>query len=213
MVNELKKWWYRKTAKNMVEVLRNKHFDAIYADNLQEAKKIVLDMIPEGSSVAAGGSVTLNQLDLIEEFRKPKYKFFERYNQPSFAEIWEVYRQSLLADVLVTSTNAITKNGELVNTDCSGNRVAGMIFGPNKVIIIAGVNKVVEDIDAAMKRMKEIAPLNSKRIGHQTPCIETGYCVDCKVHARICNYITIINHGMKIKDRISVIMVAEEAGF
>jgi len=130
-------------------------------------------LIPEGSSIALGDSVTIEELGLIEIFRNGPYKLFDRCKQMTAEERIELMRQSLLADVLVTSTNAITKNGELVNMDCSGNRVSAMIFGPKKVIIVAGVNKVVEDLDEAFRRLKKIAPMNSKRNNHKTPCIET----------------------------------------
>ncbi len=119
----------------------------------------------------------------------------------------------MLADFLIASTNAVTRNGELVNMDCTGNRVAGMIYGPNRVIIVAGVNKVVDTLEEALKRVKQIAPLNAKRINHQTPCADTGECVDCSVRHRVCNYIGIIQNGMKFEGRISVIMVAGEIGF
>ena len=196
----------------MVEILNKKHYNAHYAENLQEARKIVLDMIPEGSSIALGGSVTISDMDLIETFRRGNYRLFDRYQPLPFPEIVEIMRQSMLADVLVTGTNAITRAGELVNLDSSGNRVAGMIFGPKKVIIIAGANKVVDSLEDAMKRLKRIAPLNAKRIKHQTPCTETGRCMNCQIQERICNYMTVISHGMKFEGRLTVIMVAEEAG-
>ena len=106
-----------------------------------------------------------------------------------------------------------TRAGELVNIDCTGNRLAGMIFGPRRVIVVAGVNKVVDDLAEAMRRLKKIAPLNTRRIGHATPCVETGRCMDCTVQKRLCNYVGIIYHGRKFPGRISVVMVAEEAGF
>ena len=107
----------------------------------------------------------------------------------------------------------ITRQGQIVNMDSSGNRVAGIIFGPRQVIIVAGTNKVVDTLDDALKRIKTIAPLNAKRLGHQTPCAETGKCMDCQIPARICNSIGIVNHGMKFDGRITVIMIAEELGF
>lgn len=212
-MNDIKKWHNQCIAREIVDVLNRKKYNAVYAENLQEARKMVLDMIPEGSSIALGGSVTLNEMDIIDTFRSDKYKLFDRYQKLPFPEIVEIMRQSLLADYLVTGTNAITRNGELVNVDCSGNRVSAMIFGPKNVIIVAGVNKVVDDVDEAMKRLKKIAPLNSKRIGHETPCVETGKCMDCQVKKRMCNYITIINHGMKFEGRLNVIVVAEEVGY
>ncbi|TCL58640.1 YkgG family uncharacterized protein [Hydrogenispora ethanolica] len=212
-MNKFRKWQCRRTAEAMVEVLRQKCYDAHYAEDLDEALKMVLAMIPEGSSVAVGGSETLSAMGLVDILRHGNYRFFDRYQDRPFEEIVEIYRQSLLADFLVTGTNALTRQGELVNVDSSGNRVAGMIFGPRRVIVVAGANKVVDDLAGAFKRLKQIAPMNALRNGHQTPCVETGVCMDCQIPARVCNAIGIINHGMKFAGRISVIMVAEEVGF
>lgn len=212
-MNRFKKWSYQCTAREMVGVLQKKCYDAHYAENLDEAKKQILEMIPLQASIAVGGSETLAAMGLIDIFRKGDYRFFDRYQNLPFPEIIEIYRQSLLADFLVTGTNAVTRQGELVNVDSSGNRVAGIIFGPRRVIVVAGANKVVNDLDAAFKRLKEIAPLNALRNGHKTPCVETGRCMDCQEPSRMCNSIGIVNHGMKFEGRISVIMVAEETGF
>lgn len=124
-----------------------------------------------------------------------------------------VVRQSLLADYLVTGINAITRQGELVNVDSSGNRAAGILFGPKRVIIVAGANKVVDNLDQALQRLKRIAPMNALRNGHKTPCTETGKCETCDSPERIDNVISIVNHGKKFEGRISVVMVAEEWGF
>lgn len=212
-MDEIKKWQYQCKGKEIVDILNSKSYNAIYTENLVEAKEKLLNMIEEGSSIALGGSVTLNEMGLVDHIREGNYNFYDRYNQPSWPETVECMRQSMVADYLITSTNAITKNGEIVNNDCTGNRVAGMIFGPKKVIIVAGVNKVVDTIDDAFKRIRDIAPLNVKRVGHKTPCAETGKCEDCNIPDRMCNYTTIIHHGMKFKDRITVIIVAEEVGY
>ena len=212
-MNKYKKWQSQLIAKEMVELLKNKGYDSHYAEDLKEAKSLVLSMIPNGSSVALGGSETLGELELIDLFRNGDYKFFDRYQNIPFPETVEIYRQSMLADFLVTSTNAITRTGELVNVDSSGNRVAGMIFGPKRVIVVTGTNKVVDNVDEAFKRLREIAPMNACRNGHKTPCVETGKCMDCNIQASVCNFMGIINNGRKFDGRITVIMVAEEAGF
>lgn len=211
-MNKFKKWQFQCIARDMVCILKEKHYDAHYAEDLDEAKKIVLEMIPPGSSIAVGGSETLAMMGLVAVFRNGAYNFFDRYQSLPFTEIVEIYRQSMFADFLVTGTNAVTRHGELVNADSSGNRVAGMIFGPRRVIVVAGANKVVDDLDEALKRLKKIAPMNCIRNGHKTPCTETGRCMECQIKDRMCNSIGIINHGMKFEGRITVIMVAEEAG-
>jgi len=213
-MDEIKKWKNLCKAKKIVEILNKKHFKATYVETLEDAKKLLLSMIDKGASVAIGGSTTLGEMGLVDILRNGNYNFFDRYkNLPFDPDIIEIHRKSLTADYLITGTNAITENGELVNTDCTGNRVAPMIFGPKNVIIVAGVNKIVENIDAAFKRIREIAPMNSKRIHHETPCVETGFCVDCNCKKRICNFTTIIHNGIKFEGRIKIIIVADELGY
>lgn len=212
-MNDLKKWQMQCIAAEMIEVLNSKEFDAHYAENLEAAKQIVLDMIPQGVTIGLGGSVTLKEMGLPDIFRQGSYKLIDRYNQPNWDAELQAYRDAQHSDYFVCGTNAITRNGELVNVDCSGNRVSAMIFGPGRVIIVAGVNKVVDNLEDAMKRLKKIAPLNCKRLGHKTPCAITGKCEDCRIQARMCNYTTIIHHGMKFPGRISIVLIAEEFGF
>ncbi|SHK69031.1 Uncharacterised ACR, YkgG family COG1556 [Clostridium cavendishii DSM 21758] len=210
---DIKKWKNICDAKEIVKTLKEKKYNAIYVDNLLEAKELVLNLIPKGSSIAVGGSVTLEKMNIIDSFRSSDYKFYDRYQNLPFEEIVEIMRQSMLADYLVTSTNAITKNGELVNMDSTGNRAAAMIFGPKKVIVVAGVNKVVEDLKEAEARIKKVAILNAKRISHKTPCTENGICTNCLVKDRVCNYVSIINNGQKFHNRFTIIIVGEEIGF
>ena len=212
-MNQVKRFFQEIKAKRVVEALKKRGFDARYSDSFAEAKEVVIAMIPEGASVAIGGSVTLQDMGMLDELKKDKYNFIDRYAAVPWEETLDRYRQGLLADVLLTSTNAITENGELVNVDCSGNRVAGMIFGPKKVIVVAGVNKIVKDIDAALKRLKEVAPMNCRRINHDTPCRETGVCVDCLSPARMCNAIGIICADVKFGGRTTVIIVPDVGGY
>lgn len=213
-MNEERKWKNLCKAKKIVEVLNKKHFKASYVETLEEAKEKLIGMIEKGASVAIGGSTTLSDMGMVEVLRNGNYQFFDRYQKLPFdPDIVEIHRQSLTADYLITGANAITKHGELVNTDCTGNRVAPMIFGPKNVIIVAGVNKIVDSLDDAFKRIREVAPMNSKRIKHETPCVETGFCVDCDCKKRICNFTTIIHNGIKFEGRIKIIIVAEELGY
>ncbi len=214
-MNKIKQWHNGLKAKRMADILTKKHYDVHSVETLDEAKRLILSMIPEGASVALGGSTALGDMGFVEEMRNGKYKFFDRYEpgKKFIPDVVEIHRQSLLADYYLTGTNAVTENGELVNIDCTGNRVAAMIFGPKRVIIVVGVNKFVKDIDAAFVRLREIAPLNVKRIGHTTPCAETGKCEDCDCKGRMCNYTTIIHNGWKFEGRISVVIVADDIGF
>lgn len=212
-MNKYKKIKYQLLAKEMVDILSQKGYISYYAEDKEEAKKKILSLIPAGASISVGGSETLTDMNMIEEFRSEKYKFFDRYQSIPYEEVYEIYRQSLLSDFFVSSTNAITRNGQLVNTDSSGNRVASMIIGPKKVIIVAGANKVVDDLDEAFKRIKEIAPMNATRVHHKAPCVETARCMHCESDSSVCNYTGIIENGRKEPGRITVIMVAEELGF
>lgn len=214
-VQEIRKWWNVKRAAQMAEILTGAGYAVEQVDNLQEARNKVLELIPEGASVSVGGSATLEATDLLEVFRSGKYAFFDRYEKRPYEERLEIMRKAMLADYLVMGCNAVTKQGQLVNRDSSGNRVAGILFGPSQVIVLAGVNKLVDNLDAAFQRLRErVAPMNVKRLGtHQTPCLETGYCMDCDVRHRICNFTSIVEHGRKFPQRIMVIVIAEEVGF
>lgn len=212
-MNKYKKIQYQLISKEMVEVLKEKGYISYYADNKDDAKKKVLEIIPEGSRISVGGSETLGAMNIIEEFRSEKYEFFDRFQKVPYEELYEIYRQSLLSDYFVSSTNAITKKGQLVNRDSSGNRIASMIIGPKKVIVVAGANKVVDNLEEAFKRIKEIAPMNAIRVGHKVPCTQYGTCMNCELQSSVCNYTGIIENGRKELGRITVIMVAEELGF
>ena len=212
-MNQYKKIKYQLLAKEMVDILNEKGYVSFYAEDKEEAKKKILSLIPEGASISVGGSETLSSMNLIEEFRSEKYKFFDRYKSIPYEEVYEIYRQSLLSDYFISSTNAITRNGQLVNTDSSGNRIASMIIGPRNVIVVAGANKIVNNLDDAFKRIKDIAPMNATRVHHEAPCVKTGICMNCEVESSVCNYTGIIENGRKEPGRITVIIVAEELGF
>jgi len=207
------KWLCQCKAKKMVEILTKKRFNAIYAENFADARKIVLDMIPKNSSIAFGVSNTIADMDLIQPFRSPDYQMYDRFQDLPFPEIVEIMRQSMVADYMITSVNAVTREGELVCMDCSGSRAAGMIFGPRKVIVVVGTNKIVDNLDEAIQRCKRIAPINVKRLGHVAPCLEDGMCTDCDSEGRVCNYLSVIRWAGKFEGRITVVMVADESGY
>lgn len=211
-MGNIKKWSQQKIAKRMIDILKSKGFKTYYADNLDEAKKTILDIIPEGVSIGLGGSITLEQMNILDEFRSPRYKLIDRYQECSEEEHINFYKKALGADYFLTGANAITKNGEIVCTDCSGNRVAAMIFGPDKVIVVVGVNKLVDNVEQALKRIKKIAPINAKRNGHKTPCSETAICENCNQPESMCNYTGIIHNGLRFEGRITVVVVADEVG-
>lgn len=212
-MDKVQRWKYELEANNIIKILKDKYYNAFYCKDINSTKEKILGMIPEGSSIALGGSVTLNQLNIIDTFRSDKYNLFDRYKDVPFTETVEIMRQSLLADYLVTTVNAITKKGELMVTDSTGNRAAAMIFGPRKVIIVVGINKIVENLEEGYCRIKEVAILNAKRINHKTPCTITGACSNCDVKDRICNFTSIIHNGRKFEDRYTILVVPEILGY
>lgn len=207
---------FRKKAETVIESLRKRSIGAEYVDTGKEAVEAVCGMIPDGSVVALGGSVTVMQIGLLDALRRMNIKLLDRY-RPGIKkeETEELALRGLTADVLITSTNAVTADGKLVNEDGSGNRVGAMIFGPQKVIVVAGINKIVGTADDGLKRIKEIAaPLNCIRLGVDTPCARTGFCDDdeCHAPARLCSQIVIIESN-RVKDRVHVVLVGEELGY
>lgn len=215
MADAVVKWKNDLKIKELIEVLKSRSFDAVYAADKDEARRIVMDMIPEGSTIAVGGSVTLNETGILDEIRSPKYKFIDRYNTKSFEEMLDKYREGYTADVFVSSTNAVTMEGQLVNIDCTGNRTSQIVFGPKKVIIVAGVNKIVENVEEGIKRAKEIAPMNARRITHKTPCAtdDCYKCSDCHSGARVCNVTSIVDGCHYFPKRITIVLVPEVLGY
>lgn len=214
-MDETQKWFYRLKAKEMVDILNSKNFNAVYADDAAEAKKLFLEMVPDGASIAVGGSVTLKQTGIIDEITSGRYNFYDRFHCENVAAMHDVYRESYKADFMVASSNAVTKEGQLVNIDCVGNRASQIAFGPKKVIIVAGVNKIVDTMEDGIKRARAIAPMNAKRIRHKTPCATEDCCdcSNCEGQPRMCNFIGIVDGCFHFPKRITVIMVAEELGY
>jgi L-lactate utilization protein LutB len=214
--NEVRKGCNQTKAERICATLARLGYTVYQVDDIEAAKAKILELIPEGASVTMGGSAILDEMGLAEIFRSPQYKFFDRYQKlPFIPDRVEIMRQGMLADYLVTGCNAITEKGELVNRDCTGNRVAGMIFGPSQVVMVAGVNKIVRNLEEAFARLEEVcAPLNARRLGsHKTGCLETGICSHCDNEYTLCNYTTIIHRAKKFPGRLAMIIIAAEAGF
>lgn len=212
-MNETQLWHNEVIGKKVVEALKKNRFDAVYIPTKEDARQIILDMISADSSIGLGGSVTIRQLDIIDEFSKRGNTVFNHsLSTLDREEKMAIRRKQLTADFFITSTNAITYDGKLVNYDGTGNRVAAMIFGPKKTIIIAGINKIVKNTDSAMERIETIsAPLNNKRLNLPNPCTKTGVCEDCQGSTRICNVVTIIKKQPS-QGNITVIIIGEELG-
>ena len=183
------------------------------ASNVDLISKIE-ELISPKSKVSCGGSMTLFETGVIDHLKSGRYEFLDRYKEGlTQDEIKEIFRQSFLSDAYVTSTNAITENGEIYNVDGNGNRVAAMLYGPDKVIIVAGVNKIVPNVEEAIIRTKEYAsPINAKRLNKETPCKKIGRCVECNSDNRICNEYTLIKRQID-KNRIHVIFLNDNLGY
>ncbi len=200
--------------KKTAEALEKNNFSTFIAEDKEQAVEILKTLINKDDTIGLGGSVTLTQLGVVDLCRSSDYKLFDRYT-PGLtpAETTNILKKSMLADVFITSTNAVTENGELYNVDGRANRVAAMLFGPESVVVIAGYNKIVKDLEAADKRVREFAaPMNCVRLGRETPCTKIGSCADCRSEGRICADRVVMARQM-IKGRVKVILVKEELGY
>jgi hypothetical protein len=211
MENKFRKWFGEKRAHLALEAFKDKGWVTFYAETLADAKTTLFDTcLPKNVSVGLGGSETLSAMEILPVLRNGEYKLYDRYNCPDH---FEMCRDSLMADYFLTGANALTMNGEMVNLDCSGSRVAAMAYGPRHIIVVAGVNKLVKNLDEAISRVRAIAPMNSKRNGHKTPCVESGICADCNQPQRMCNHLLITYNAQKFSGKFTLILVNEELGF
>jgi L-lactate utilization protein LutB len=216
MDNTIDHYWQIRLT-NVKKMLQSNNFEAYIAENSAAAKKLVLEeIIPktEAQSVSWGGSMTFMATGLYEAIKKIKgMKVLDTFDKTiSREENLERRRQSLLVDLFITGTNAVTETGLLVNLDMIGNRVGGITFGPKNVIILVGRNKITPDLEEAMIRVKNYAaPVNAMRLDMKTPCVATSYCEECKSKDRICNTWTITEKSFP-KGRIKVILINQDMG-
>lgn len=207
-------WSNEMKIKRTIEALGKNNINGYYAKDRNEVIEFIKDIVDEGSIVSCGGSMTLSETGVIDHLRSGRYDFLDRYKEGlTKEEIRNIFRQSFLSDAYFVSSNAVTENGELYNVDGNGNRVAAMLYGPDKVIVICGVNKIVKDVDEAIKRNRELsAPINAKRLNRKTPCTKVGYCMECSSPERICNEYTLIRK-QNVSDRMHVIFLNENIGY
>ena len=201
-----------KLGAKVVKAMESRHFEAYYCGTKEEALKKALELIPEGSVVAWGGSVTMNEIGLSEALHNGKYQLIDRDAAPP-EERRKLMRQGLLADYFISGANAVSEDGEIVNIDGMGNRVGAIVYGPDHVVLIAGMNKVAKTLEDAVKRARTIAaPINKQRFGGTTPCAKTGSCGDCKAEDCICCQM-LVTRVCRPAGRIKVILVGEDLGF
>lgn len=207
------KLYYEKRGPVLVKNLQSRGFEAYYCSDREDALKKALSLIPEGASVGFGGAMSAEQIGLLDVIRTGNYAVIDRDTAKSPEERMQLMKKCLTADVFIAGANAISMDGQMVNIDGVGNRLSGIIFGPDSVLIIAGMNKIMDTLDAAITRARTVAaPQNKQRFpGAQTPCGVTGTCADCKSPDSICNQILITRRG-KPAGRIKFILVGEELG-
>lgn len=212
-MNEYQKLYYEKRGQALVKSLQQRQFEAYYCSDKAEALAKALTLIPEGSSVGWGGCASVSQIGLLDAVCNGSFNVIDRDTAVSQEERMELMRKCLSADVFLTGANAISMDGQMVNIDGMGNRVSAIVFGPRSVIVVAGMNKVVDTVEDAIVRARTVAaPINKQRFPAPTPCMVNGKCADCKSEGSICNQI-LITRSCRPSGRIKFILVGEELGF
>ena len=212
-MNRPRKSYYEKRAMRLISKLRERHFDAYYCQDREAALCQALALIPEGSTVGWGGAMSAQQVGLMDALHAGNYTVIDRDRTNTPQERKAAMKQCLLADVFITGANALSMDGQMVNIDGMGNRVAAIVYGPEIVIVIAGMNKVEDTLEDALRRARTVAaPINKQRFPGETPCLATGVCCDCKSENSICNQILITRNG-RPAGRIKIILVGEDLGF
>lgn len=197
-------------AKKVIAGLESRNMSGYYVNSKEEALKKALELIPKGSKITKGGSMSVLEIGLDVALKEGDYEYCDR-DAATDKRAAELFAYD--ADVFLGSANAMTEDGILVNIDGNSNRVSAIAYGPRKVILIVGMNKIAQDVDAAMKRARsEAAPINAQRFGLNTPCAKTGSCMNCKSPDTICCQF-LITRFSRHKDRIHVILVNDNLGF
>ena len=207
-----KEKYYEKRGNILVKNLQSRHFEAYYCASKEEALAKALELIPEGASVGWGGAQTCEQIGLMQALHAGNYRPMDRSLAKTPEERERLVREMFSADVFLTGANGLSLDGQMVNIDGTGNRVAAIVYGPETILVVAGMNKVEDTLDAAMNRARTIAaPMNCQRFDLNNPCSVTGTCADCKSVTSICNQILITRH-CRPAGRIKFILVGEDLG-
>ena len=212
-MNPAKQTYYRTLGESMIKKFATRRIDAFYCETADEAREKALELMPAGSSVTWGGSVTCEEIGLIDAVRAGDYEVIDRATAPKDEDPRIMMSKQMMADYFLMSTNAFTRDGQLVNIDGRGNRLAFLVCGPEHVIVVAGMQKLCRDVPAAIQRVHDLAsPPNTMRLGLKTPCAITGQCANCLSEQCICCS-EVITRVSRIPHRITVIMVGEEVGY
>ena len=211
-MTQMEKAYFEKRGQILVKNLRNRHFDAWYCDTKEDALAKVLELIPQGAKIGWGGVLSAQQIGLFDALRSGNYDLLDRDLCKTQEEREQMMKDALFSDVFLTGANGLSLDGQMVNIDGTGNRVGAIIYGPKKVIVIAGMNKVCDTLEDAITRARTVAaPLNQQRFMLNNPCTVTGTCADCKSETCICNQILITRHCRPV-GRIKFILVGEDLG-
>ena len=212
-MNTAKSLFYKKRGEILVKNLQSRHFDAYYCATKEEALSKALDLIPKDATVGWGGAYSAMQIGLMDALNKGPYRTIDRDKCKTQEEKQQAAKDCFSADVFLTGANALSLDGQMVNIDGNGNRIGAVIYGPTSVLVIAGMNKVEENLDAAIRRARTVAaPINEQRFLGNTPCAVTGVCADCKSENCICHHIVVTRHCRPV-GRIKFILVGEDLGF
>jgi hypothetical protein len=212
-MDPIKESWIEDRAKRAVEKLEAHDFKAIYTKSRGEAVEEIWKQVTPKTKVGVGGSLTIRELGILDRLETQGFTVYDHW-KPGLAKekVLEIRKAQMTCDLFLSSANAVTLNGELVNVDGIGNRVNAINFGPGKVVLVAGHNKIVDDVQEAIKRVKNVAaPLNARRLKIDVPCAKLGKCVDCNSPNRICRVTTIHERRPSLTDLL-ILLVGEELG-
>ena len=213
-MNEVERWSYGTRGEKVCEALTKNGFDAVFAATKEEAADLVMKYVAPGKTIGFGGSMTVAGLGVRERAAAAGAVLLD-HNAPGLApeEKLRILRAQLTCDLFISGANAITRDGFILNVDANGNRVGALSFGPSKVVVVAGANKIVADLDEAFARVEEIAaPMNNKRLSRPNPCVKAGHCMDCEGATRICRIYQILMRKPALAD-FTVIIVGEPLGY
>ncbi len=213
-MDQIREWWVEERAKSVIQRLKEHDFEAIYLKTRQDASEEILKHVSSNMKIGVGGSVTIRELGILERLKEKGNIILDHW-VPGLKrdESIELRRSQMTSDLFLSSANAVTLKGEIVNIDGIGNRINSISFGPKKVILVAGYNKIVGNLDEAIQRIKNVAaPLNARRLNIDVPCAKTGRCVDCNSPNRICRVMVILERRPSLTDML-IILVGEELGF
>ena len=207
-----KELYYEKRGQILVKNLQSRHFEAYYCTDKEQALEKALELIPEGASVGWGGAMSCEQIGLMQALKAGNYRAMDRSLAKNAEEREQMMKDMLFADVFLTGANGLSLDGQMVNIDGTGNRLAAICYGPKTILVVAGMNKVEDTLETAITRARTVAaPMNKQRFANVTPCDVTGSCADCKSEGCICNQILVTRH-CRPAGRIKFILVGEDLG-